>query len=656
MSGSAVQLNSWNNTDGSPPSYNSTGNTNSAFVHDENAKYVIEKETELGGKDTSEKNGNLQNDETDEVKQYEESSDEEDDEIDNKCSRAVGGVQRNVFKFCGTHKLGIKILLAVIFGCLYCAYFIYAMIKYFDPRDEGMVRLLWFTLAVAFLTSGILLKDHVIKDKWSFDCLSGRDGSTSQKVSRIIYWFLVIGTIIFVIVFVIVDIGLKKPDYLRSASGIFAFVALFYIFSYKPSKVKFRPVFWGLAIQFYFALLILRTNWGYTAFQWLGDRIREFLEHTDAGAKFVFGEDTYTMHFFAFKVLTVVTFFSAFVSMLYYAGVMQFIIRHIARFLSFCLDTSPTESLNAAGNIFIGQGEAPLMIRPFIKDMTRSELHAVCTGGFATIAGAVMAAYINMGVPANHLLSASVMSAPAALAMAKLFWPETKKSKARAEDVYNMKKGTEHNVIEAASNGASVSIKLIANIAVNLIAFIAILDFINATLKWFGHRVNMHDPELTFSLICSYVFYPIAYVMGCSLDDVFKVASLLGTKTFLNEFVAYSELSVYITNRETYDSYIANALSQNITTEISYQNDDLILGNNITLSGGLLSDRSTVISTYALCGFSNLSSIGIMIGALGAMAPSRKSDITRVVVRAMIAGNVACFMTACIAGLLYNPE
>ncbi|WAQ94742.1 S28A3-like protein [Mya arenaria] len=160
---------------------------------------------------------------------------------------------------------------------------------------------------------------------------------------------------------------------------------------------QYKSLFWGLAIQFYFALLILRTKWGYATFQWLGDRIKEFLEHTDAGSKFVFG-DAYTMHYFAFKVLTVIIFFSSIISMLYYLGAMQFLIRNIARFLAFCLGTSPTESLNAAGNIFIGQSESPLLIRPFIKEMTRSELHAVCTGGFATIAGSVMAAYIEMGV------------------------------------------------------------------------------------------------------------------------------------------------------------------------------------------------------------------------------------------------------------------
>ncbi|KAH3721345.1 hypothetical protein DPMN_064267 [Dreissena polymorpha] len=529
------------------------------------------------------------------------------------------------------------------------------MIKFFDPKDEAMVRLLWLSVLVGVLVIYMVFWTRLSKACFGeVSCMENCSPATTKRLNNAIYWFFVIGTVIFVLVYVVVEVAMKRPDNLRSAAGVAAFILIFYVFSYRPAQVQFRPVFWGLALQFYFALLILRTTWGYKAFQWLGDRVSEFLEHTDAGSKFVFGAETYTMHYFAFKVLTVITFFSSIISMLYYLGAMQFVIRNIARFLAFCLGTSPTESLNAAANIFIGQSEAPLMIRPFIQAMTKSELHAVCTGGFATIAGSVMAAYINMGVPPNHLLSASVMSAPAALAMAKLFWPETKKSKTRAEDVYNVKKGTEHNIIEAASNGAAVSIKLIANIAVNLIAFIAILHFLDATLTWFGHRVNINDPPLTFSLICSYVFYPIAWLLGSTIEDVFKVASLIGTKTFLNEFVAYTELSVYIKNKGTYDDYMGNATAANVTVHVSYKNDDLILDNSTTLVGGLLSDRSTVIATYALCGFSNLSSIGIMIGALGAMAPNRKGAITQVVVRAMIAGNVACFMTACIAGLLYD--
>ncbi|KAH9523620.1 hypothetical protein Btru_040466 [Bulinus truncatus] len=461
------------------------------------------------------------------------------------------------------------------------------------------------------------------------------------------------------IVFIVVDVALDRPRNLISLGGICFFVVSFFIFSHNPSKVKWRPVYWGIALQLIFALLILRTSWGHDAFQWLGDRVNEFLAYTDAGSKFIFG-DKYEDHYFAFKVLPVVVFFSTFVSMLYYLGAMQAIIKLVGKFLSFCLGTSATESVNAAGNIFIGQTEAPLLIRPFLKDMTNSEIHAVMTGGFATIAGAVMAAYITYKVPANHLLSASAMSAPAALAMSKLFYPETAKSKHSDKDVYNFEKGTERNLIEAASNGASVSVKLVANIAVNLIAFVALLHFINATLTWFGDRVGVDG--LTFQFICSYIFWPISFLMGVDQEDCRIVAELIGTKIFLNEFVAYVDLSKFINNRIALNDYLANYTSSfNTTGNISpgwrWVGEDIYLNNTgVTLQRGVLSPKSVVLATYALCGFSNLSSMGIQLGALGAMAPNRKSDLSKIVFRAMLAGNVACFLTACSAGLFYEES
>lgn len=594
---------------------------------------------------TQENNMNLDDD----VEQHEESSDE-DDEYDNILARTIGVTRRTVYLTYNDHKKVFWIGFWTLLAALYFAYVIYAMVKTFDVDDEGSMRLLIVTsLGTVFVIGRILWGKFMTDIQFTvFDS----QNPTLIKARLILYWCLVIGTTIFFISFIIVDVAIDRPKNLISAFGMFAFILVFFLFSKNPAKVQFRPVFWGLALQFYFALLILRTEFGYRAFEWLGDRVREFLAHTDAGSKFVFGSE-YERHFFAFKVLTVIVFFSAIISVLYYLGVMQFVIRHLARFLAFCLGTSPTESLNAAGNIFIGQSESPLMIRPFIKEMTKSEIHAVCTGGFATIAGSVMAAYILMDIPPNHLLSASVMSAPAALAMAKLFYPETKTSKHRAEDVYNMEKGKESNIIEAASNGASISISLIANIAVNLIAFIAILNFLDSTLIWMGHRVDMYDPELTFTLICSYLFYPVSWLLGTDKDDVRKVAGMIGTKTFLNEFVAYGELSTYIGNTAKYNNYISNSTGTYNGT--SYKNDDIIINyTGEVLVGGILSDRSVVVATYALCGFSNISSIGIMLGALGALAPSRKKDITKVVVRAMIAGNVACFMTACIAGLLYK--
>ncbi|KAK3103289.1 hypothetical protein FSP39_018224 [Pinctada imbricata] len=577
---------------------------------------------------------------------------QKDDEEPTGFSRTVFLVQSMTSSVYQDNKSLIWRVIYVVLVLLYFAYFGYCM--YHEFGDEGSIRLLVCTvLAVIFIAY-----DIVLTHTGGCSSMLVSNGKALGRISKRLHVFLVIAFTVFAIVYIIVDIALKTPRNLISLAGIAIFILLFFVFSFNPAKVKWRPVFWGLAIQFIFALLILRTDPGFQAFDWLGDRVQEFLSYSDSGAIFVFGEE-YERHFFAFKVLPVIVFFSTVTSILYYLGVMQFIIKHIARFMAMSMGTSPTESLNAAGNIFLGQSEAPLMIRPFLPDMTASELHAVCTGGFATIAGSVLAAYILYGVPANHLLSASVMSAPAALAMAKLFWPETEMSKAKSEDVYNMQKGQERNIIEAASMGASQSIKLVANVAVNVMAFIALLEFVNSTLKWFGERagLNSETDPLTFQFICSYVFWPIAFFMGVETVDCRRVAEMIGIKTFINEFVAYTSLSVYIDNQKNLTWYeglrnTTNNATGEVFTAAWYKegNDIHYRDLNITLKGGILEQRSVVISTYALCGFSNIGSIGIMLGALGAMAPSRKSDLSRVVIRAMIAGNVACFMTACIAG------
>lgn len=588
-----------------------------------------------------------------------ESSDEEheDDSLyGNSWSRGIKRLQTGIF---GAFKKYNEMIWACIYVCLltlFFAYFIASMLYRFG--DEGSIRLLVMTILLSLFIASFALHSFC-GDKITFYYYWSKiDGETRHNISK---WFHIICCILLAlgaVIYVIVEIALKTPSNLISLSGMVFFILFFYVFSYNPARVNWRPVFWGLILQFYFALAILRWDPGYRAFRWLGDRVSEFLAYTDEGSKFVFG-DVYQEHFFAFKVLTVIVFFSSFISVLYYLGVMQFLIRNIARFMAAVMGTSPAESLNAAGNIFIGQSEAPLLIRPFISKMTRSELHAICTGGFATIAGSVMAAYILYKVPANHLLSASVMSAPAALAMSKLFYPETRKSKT-GKEVYNLASGQERNIIEAASKGASQSISLIANIAVNLIAFIALIEFLNQTLIWFGNRIGLEKPgdELSFQFLCSYVFYPVAFLMGVAEEDCFEVAKLIGDKTFINEFYAYTRLSVYIKNRENLTWYeLLPTQNSSFTGDWHFSGNDIMYKDfNHTLVGGVLQDRSVVISTYALCGFSNISSIGIMLGALGAMAPRRQTALAQVVVRAMIAGNVACFMTACIAGLLYETK
>ncbi|ELU00800.1 hypothetical protein CAPTEDRAFT_72506, partial [Capitella teleta] len=432
-------------------------------------------------------------------------------------------------------------------------------------------------------------------------------------VQLLAYVLAIAGVVAYLLLYVGTD-----PNQYSSLAGLCVFLLLLWLFSKHPTKVNPRPVLLGLQLQFLVALLVLRTSWGLEAFNFLGGRLQKFLAYTHVGSKFVFGLH-YEEHLFAFKVMPVVIMFCATISALYYLGIMQAIIGKIAWLMQKTLQTSATESLVAAGNIFIGQTEAPILVRPFINDMTKSELHAMMTAGYATIAGSVLAAYILFGVSAQHLICASVMNAPMSLAVSKLFYPETEKSKTFDKNV-SLNKSSDRSLLESISSGVSQSLPLVANIVGNLIAFLALLAFINAVVSWFGAMVD--HPEWTFQLLCGYIFMPFAYLMGVDSKDCLKFGELLGMKTFLNEFVAYEELSRLINARKS-----------------------------CTDSGlGHLSPRSEVIATYALCGFSNLSSVGVQIGGIGALAPSRRADVAQLAVRALVAGTTVCFITACIAG------
>ncbi|XP_067650596.1 solute carrier family 28 member 3-like [Haliotis asinina] len=562
----------------------------------------------------------------------------------NGCQSCITSAQTKVVTICRENSTLILRIIAIVVFVLYMAYFAYAM--YWKFGDEGSIRLLVGTILAVLLIVFNLVWDSI---KAPFEaCAQAFANTDNARKMKIVRWVLYVVCVIAIIIVLVIEVAIPTPENLISLAGLAAFILLCFICSRDPGRVDWHPVFWGLALQFFFAAIILRTQWGYDGFKWLGDRVTEFLAHTDAGSKFVF--DNISLHFFAFSIMPVVTFFSAFISITYYLGVMQAVVKVFGRFLSFCLGTTPAESLNAAGNIFVGMTEAPLMIKPFLDTMTISELHAVMTGGFATIAGSVLGAYAGFGVPPNHLLSASVMSAPAALAISKLMCPETERTTSSSDDYNKMKKGEQRNLIEAASDGASMSITLIANIVVNVIAFLALLAFVNATLTWFGNRVGVED--LTFELICSYVLYPVALFMGTKPADCRRVAELVGVKTFTNEFIAYRSLQELLQNRQTFLNYTE---TYGYKDEWYWDGQAAVLTQwNMTLTRGFMEERSEVISTYALCGFSNVGSMGILLGGLSALAPSRKKDLSSIVLRAMIAGNIACFFTACIAGLFFK--
>ncbi|MEM7556409.1 MAG: NupC/NupG family nucleoside CNT transporter [Cyanobacteria bacterium P01_A01_bin.84] len=412
---------------------------------------------------------------------------------------------------------------------------------------------------------------------------------------------------------------------LISVLGLFVFICIAYALSVNRRAIKWQPVLWGITLQLIFGIFILKTKPGYAVFRFLGNVVNQFLSFSDAGAKFVFG-DNFEEHFVAFKVLPTIIFFSSFITILYHYGILQRVVKVVAALMMKTMKTSGSESLSAAANIFVGQTEAPLLIKPYVKTMTRSELHAIMTGGFATIAGGVMAAYISFGVPAEHLIAASFMSAPAALAISKLLYPETELSPTAGKVQISIK-SSYTNLIDAAATGATEGMKLALNVAAMLIAFLALVALINGILGWFGTLIQL--PQLSLEWILSYLLAPFAWLMGIPWEDCGKVGMLLGKKTILNEFVAYLDLKVFIDNVEKIKSGTADAGSLPV-----------------------ISERAKIISTYALCGFSNIGAIGVQIAGLGVIAPGRQGDLSEMGVRAMIGGAIACFMTACIAGIL----
>lgn len=414
---------------------------------------------------------------------------------------------------------------------------------------------------------------------------------------------------------------------LSAILGLAVFLGLSYAVSNNRKAIKWRTVGWGLALQLLFALAILKTKPGYVVFRACSDAINKMISFTDSGASFVWGwiygkwiKDGSPPIFFVDILMTII-FFSALMSLLYHIGVMQWIVARIAWVMRKTMGTSGSETLSASANIFVGQTEAPLVVKPFVETMTMSELHAIMVGGFATVAGGVMAAYVTFGVDAGHLLAASFMSAPAALVMAKMWYPETQESVTAGELKIKLEKQSA-NVFDAVCVGAGDGMKLVLNVAAMLLAFICIITMLNWCVSEAHQLVRVEllnmertaDP-VTFEKVFGWLFAPIAWLLGVPWKDCPEVGQLLGTRMVINEFVAYMKLP-----------------------EMD------------------ISPRSYIIATYAFCGFANFSSIAIQIGGISALAPSRRSDLARLGFRAMLAATLASFLTANIAGALLSDE
>ncbi|HKJ47121.1 MAG TPA: nucleoside transporter C-terminal domain-containing protein [Balneolales bacterium] len=441
---------------------------------------------------------------------------------------------------------------------------------------------------------------------------------------------------------------------IRGIIGIISLLAIAFLFSNNKKNINWRLVIIGVSIQFVLAVFILKGDtlagyfsplgWPKDFFSWISSFFVAVLNFTTQGAKFIFGDLAKSPgtkgsmgSFFAFQVLPTIVFFGSLTSLLYHYGILQRIVKFMAVGMQKLLGTSGAESLSVISNIFVGQTEAPLIVKPYIERMTQSELLAVMTGGMATIAGGVMAAYIQMLgnsysqahhvtlaagrlMFAQQLLGASLMAAPAALVISKMMYPETKESLTSGNVKLSIEK-TDANGIDAAASGAAQGLKLALNVGAMLLAFIALLAMINSMLHWVGVQIGLNALipgfQLNIQNVLGWIFAPIAFLIGVPWQDVVHMGSLLGTKLVLTEFIAYLDLAKAV----------------------------LV---------GSLTPKTITMATFALCGFANFSSIAIQIGGIGGLAPSRKSDLAKFGVKAVIAGTLANLMTATIAGMLFS--
>ena len=396
--------------------------------------------------------------------------------------------------------------------------------------------------------------------------------------------------------------------------GIVVLLGIAWLLSNNKKKIDTRIVLWGFGLQLFFALFILKTPIGQPFFSAVDGVLRKLISFSDAGGDFLFktfsgGVVEGPLLNFAFRALPTIIFFSALMALFYHLGIMQFIVRGISWAMQKTLKTSGAETLSVSANIFVGQTEAPLMIRPYVNAMTKSELMAVMVGGFATVAGGIMAIYVIMlsDIPgiAGHLLAASIMSAPAALVIAKIMYPETEEPATRGHVKIEVEK-TAGNAMESISQGATSGMKLAANVAAMLIAFVAMVAMINAFLGLF---------DTSLEGIFGIIFRPLAWTMGVPWNESATLGTLMGKKIVLTELIAFGDLQ------------------------------ELRVANEI-------SDRTAIIASYALCGFANFASIGIQLGGIGGIAPKRRKDLAKIALKAMIGGALASWLTATIAGIL----
>ncbi|KAI9313025.1 Na+ dependent nucleoside transporter C-terminus-domain-containing protein [Dichotomocladium elegans] len=468
----------------------------------------------------------------------------------------------------------------------------------------------WFTLSMIFT---YIPFTTVTKPFWAlWDMISRPFYKLSKRMRSIAY-----GAFVAVVMIVTIFSIPESEDSTRLRRLIALFGLVVFLVCLVASSSNRRSINWttvssSMLLQFLLALFVFRSSAGHDIFQWFATFAQGYLGKSANGTAFLFSADVAALGYFAISVFPAIIFFAATVQMLYYVGALQWFLTRFAVIFVYLLQVSGAEAVVATASPFIGQGENALLVRPYLPYMTKSELHQVMTSGFATISGSVLFGYISMGVSGQALLTSCIMSIPCSLAVSKIRYPETEEPMTGKKVQVPPQEERPTNILHAAGNGAQTGMTISLCIAANLIAVLALLYAVNAALTWLGKFLTI--PELTLQFITGYVFVPIAWLIGADNKDVVPVGRLMAIKIWANEFVAYNEMT------STY--------------------------------AGVLSSRSQLVATYALCGFANLSSVGIQIGTLGALAPSRTGELSKLAFSAMLCGAMSTWISASIAGML----
>ncbi|KAK0476601.1 Na+ dependent nucleoside transporter C-terminus-domain-containing protein [Armillaria novae-zelandiae] len=486
-------------------------------------------------------------------------------------------------------------------------------------RHRWIVQTLFawfFILVIAFR----FIPNRVVSDPVSsvwMPCVQEPWYKLDRKLRLAIGWLCLLGIVFGSAFGFKLENGSNYGDRAISVLGLFIFQCGFVISSKSRSTIPWPTVIVGLFIQQAIALFVLKSGAGFSIFNWIATLAADFLSQSKAGATFFFDVETVAKSWFFVNTLAAIIFFVAFVQMMYYLGVMQWILKNFAWFFFKLMDVSGAEAVVAASSPWIGQGESACLVRPYVDLMTDSELHLTMTSGFSTIAGSVMTAYISLGVPPENLVTSSVMSIPASIAISKIRMPESEEPVTRGNIVIDRgekKEQAPSNALHAFSQGAVFGLIVAGQILTNVLTVLSLVSAINGLLTWIGHGFGIH--QLTLQLIIGYIFYPVTFFLGVPRSEILTVSRLLATKLVANEFSAYLELKA------------------------------------LMASDAALSQRGYTIASYALCGFANLGSLGIQIGVLGALAPSKGKVIARIAVSAMICGFLSTLQTAGIAGML----